>query len=73
VVVKDGDIPDEHLYGRAGYLASLMFVQSHLGPSVVKPETIRKVKWSVTYLFVFFASSFFSTVYFSLFMLYCVF
>ncbi|KAK7110913.1 glutathione S-transferase LANCL1-like [Littorina saxatilis] len=42
-VVKESGTPDEHLYGRAGYLAALMFVQSHLGSNVIHVDTIRKV------------------------------
>ena len=43
VIIKDTGIPDEHLYGRAGYLAAVMFVQSHLGDDVIHTDIIRKV------------------------------
>ncbi|XP_076439508.1 glutathione S-transferase LANCL1-like [Babylonia areolata] len=42
-VVKDPGIPDEHLYGRAGYLAAVMFVQSHLGEQAISAQAIGKV------------------------------
>ena len=43
IVANDPSVPDEHLYGRAGYLAAVMFVQSHLGEDVVRAQTIQKV------------------------------
>ena len=43
VIIKDTGIPDEHLYGRAGYLAAVMFVQSHLGDDVIHTDMIHKV------------------------------
>lgn len=42
-VLKESGIPNEHLYGRAGYLSTLMFVQTHLNPNVIHSETVRKV------------------------------
>lgn len=42
-LVNKSEIPDEHLYGRAGYLAALMYVQTYLGPNVIQTETLRKV------------------------------
>lgn len=38
-VVSDPSIPDEILYGRSGYLYSLLFVQIHLGKEKV-PDVI---------------------------------
>ena len=35
-------IPDELLYGRVGYLYSLLFVQKHLGTEAVDPTIIQK-------------------------------
>lgn len=36
-------MPNEHLYGRAGYLAAVMFVQKHLGADSIKKEVIASV------------------------------
>ena len=38
-IVSDTSLPDEVLYGRAGYLYALLFVQTHLTPERV-PHTI---------------------------------
>ncbi|PVD30461.1 hypothetical protein C0Q70_09727 [Pomacea canaliculata] len=42
-VIRDQTLPDEHLYGRAGYLSALLFVQHHLGMDKVDREVIIKV------------------------------
>nr|KAG5705127.1 hypothetical protein BaRGS_030844 [Batillaria attramentaria] len=42
-VIRDPTLPDEHLYGRAGYLTALLFVRSHLGMDKVDREVIVKV------------------------------
>ena len=39
----DPSLPDEVLYGRAGYLFSLLFVQQHLGPEKINPGIINQV------------------------------
>jgi len=39
----DGEMPDEFLYGRVGYLFSLLFVFKHLGPSALRIETVHAV------------------------------
>jgi hypothetical protein len=43
----DTDLPDELLYGRAGYLYSLLFLISHteddIGAELVEPRLLRKV------------------------------
>ncbi|KAK7494624.1 hypothetical protein BaRGS_00014022 [Batillaria attramentaria] len=41
--VKDPRMPDEHLYGRAGYLAALMYVQTQLGQDAIHREVVVKV------------------------------
>ncbi|KAJ8277511.1 hypothetical protein GJAV_G00075970 [Gymnothorax javanicus] len=43
VVSSDSDIPDELLYGRAGYLYALLYVNSEIGPNTVDQATIAKV------------------------------
>lgn len=43
-VIRDQTLPDEHLYGRCGYLTALLFVQHHLGADKVDRELIVKVK-----------------------------
>lgn len=42
-VIRDQTLPDEHLYGRCGYLTALVFVQHHLGTDKVDREVIVKV------------------------------
>ena len=42
-VLTDKKLPDEHLYGRAGYLASLMYVQKHLGHEVIPQDIVRQI------------------------------
>ncbi|XP_022803586.1 lanC-like protein 2 isoform X2 [Stylophora pistillata] len=42
-VCRDHSLPDEVLYGRAGYLFSLLFVQKHLGEEKISASTINQV------------------------------
>ena len=42
-VCQDKSLPDEVLYGRAGYLFSLLFIQKHLGPEKVDGNLIDQV------------------------------
>lgn len=44
-VIRDQTLPDEHLYGRSGYLSALLFVQTHLGKDKVDREIIVKVSF----------------------------
>ncbi|PVD30460.1 hypothetical protein C0Q70_09726 [Pomacea canaliculata] len=48
-VCKDRKMPNEHLYGRAGYLAAVMFVQKHLGADSIKKEVIVSVTKAILY------------------------
>uniref|UniRef100_UPI00358EE1EE lanC-like protein 2 isoform X2 n=1 Tax=Myxine glutinosa TaxID=7769 RepID=UPI00358EE1EE len=43
VMRLDSDLPDELLYGRAGYLYALLFVQAKLGPDAVPKDKIIEV------------------------------
>lgn len=44
-VVDEGSrIPDELLYGRSGYLFSLLFVNKHIFPAPIEKELITEVK-----------------------------
>lgn len=43
VLSPDSDIPDELLYGRAGYLYALLYVNKEIGTDAVDEETITKV------------------------------
>lgn len=43
VISPDSDIPDELLYGRAGYLYALLYVSKEIGPETVDENTIAKV------------------------------
>lgn len=42
-VRRDPSLPDEVLYGRAGYLFSLLFVQQHLGAEKIDLGIINQV------------------------------
>ena len=42
-VLDDDSLPNELLFGRAGFLWSLMFVQKHLGNDVMDSAIIPKV------------------------------
>ena len=48
-VIRDQTLPDEHLYGRCGYLSALMYVQHYLGWEKVDKEIIVKVLASFIY------------------------
>lgn len=43
VLSPDSDIPDELLYGRAGYLYALLYVNKEIGSDAVDEDTITKV------------------------------
>lgn len=43
VVPATADIPDELLYGRVGYLFSLLYVRKHVSPTAVDDNLIRSV------------------------------
>ncbi len=43
VLSPDSDVPDELLYGRAGYLYALLYVNKEIGPDTVDDDTIAKV------------------------------
>jgi hypothetical protein len=45
IVESDPDIADECLYGRVGYLYSLLFVRKHLGPQSIDTDAIRQVTY----------------------------
>jgi hypothetical protein len=40
---SDPSLPDEVLYGRAGYLYSLLFIQTHLGKEKMFEAIIEQV------------------------------
>jgi len=41
--MTDSGVPDELLFGRSGYLLSLLFVRHHLGSDAVPQTVIRQV------------------------------
>ncbi|XP_062302673.1 glutathione S-transferase LANCL1 [Osmerus eperlanus] len=43
VVKGSGDLPDELLYGRVGYLSSLLYVSQHLGQDRVPTQYIQQI------------------------------
>lgn len=44
-VDPDSDLPCEYLYGRAGYLYALLFVNKYVKPEPVDMGVIRKVRF----------------------------
>ena len=46
-VCEKKDMCDEMLYGRAGYLFSLLFVRQHIGNDCIDIAVIKKVKYQV--------------------------
>lgn len=46
VLSPDSDIPDELLYGRAGYLYALLYVNKEIGADTVDEATITKVRYT---------------------------
>lgn len=43
VLSPDSEVPDELLYGRAGYLYALLYVNKEIGAEMVDENTIAKV------------------------------
>lgn len=43
VLRENNDLPDELLYGRAGYLFSLLFLNSNISPPPIEDELIKQV------------------------------
>lgn len=43
VLSPDSDMPDELLYGRAGYLYALLYVNQQMGADAVEQDVITKV------------------------------
>ena len=41
--MTDASLPDELLFGRSGYLLSLLFVRHHVGAEAVPQTAIRQV------------------------------
>lgn len=40
---ENNSMPDEMLYGRAGYLHALLFTNKYLGDDLIHPRVIRRV------------------------------
>uniref|UniRef100_A0A8C2CPP5 LanC lantibiotic synthetase component C-like 2 (bacterial) n=1 Tax=Cyprinus carpio TaxID=7962 RepID=A0A8C2CPP5_CYPCA len=49
VLGADSDLPDELLYGRAGFLYALLYVHTEIGPDAVDHNTIIKVSVVLVY------------------------
>ncbi|XP_054478985.1 lanC-like protein 2 isoform X2 [Anoplopoma fimbria] len=47
VLSPDAEMPDELLYGRAGYLYALLYVNKEMGPDTVDESTISKVVMAI--------------------------
>lgn len=50
VLSPDWEVPDELLYGRAGYLYALLYVNKELGAAAVDQDTVSKVSGVITAL-----------------------
>lgn len=61
-VIRDQTLPDEHLYGRCGYLSALLFVQHHLGADKVDREVIIKVTLTVIFVLLYHHNCIFSII-----------
>lgn len=44
VLDKHSGIPDELLYGRAGYLTGLLYLNSNIFPAPIEADLIKKVR-----------------------------
>ncbi|XP_028605472.1 lanC-like protein 2 isoform X2 [Podarcis muralis] len=47
VLATDSDLPDELLYGRAGYLYALLYLNTEIGPEAVPQSAIKEVVDSI--------------------------
>ncbi|XP_051839953.1 lanC-like protein 2 [Antechinus flavipes] len=47
VVSPDADLPDELLYGRAGYLYALLYLNTEIGPNTVSESAIKEVVYAI--------------------------
>ncbi|XP_061442582.1 lanC-like protein 2 [Rhineura floridana] len=47
VLATDSDLPDELLYGRAGYLYALLYLNTEIGPETVPQSVIKEVVDSI--------------------------
>lgn len=54
VLSPDSDMPDELLYGRAGYLYALLYINKEIGVNTVDEGTITKVRHTNTCMHIFF-------------------
>lgn len=45
VVSTDAELPDELLYGRAGYLYALLYLNTEIGPDTVPQSVIKEVRY----------------------------
>lgn len=50
VLSPDSEMPDELLYGRAGYLYALLYINKEIGPDTVDESTITKVRHTHSYV-----------------------
>lgn len=48
VLDESSDLPDELLYGRAGYLFSALFLNNNISPPPIEDELIKQVIYSNT-------------------------
>ncbi|NXG44592.1 LANC2 protein, partial [Psilopogon haemacephalus] len=42
-VITDAELPDELLYGRAGYLYALLYLNTEIGPETVPQSVVKEV------------------------------
>jgi hypothetical protein len=46
IVCQESELPDELLYGRAGYLYALLYLNTEIGPGTVGETAIKEVLWA---------------------------
>lgn len=44
VISTDAELPDELLYGRAGYLYALLYLNTEIGPDTVPQSVVKEVR-----------------------------
>lgn len=46
IVCQESELPDELLFGRAGYLYALLYLNTEIGPGTVCETAIKEVLWA---------------------------
>lgn len=54
----DSDLPNEYLYGRAGYLFALLYINKNISPHPIPDKNIRNVCIVVKFMLFFLTHSY---------------